>query len=127
LRTLLPGLCLGLCLALAGRALAQPLPPTLSKLHDDLRLTRDQEGDWTQYARAMDDGGQMLARRQAAERLLPQIPTPRRLALMEATMTQELADFHRQSEAIKTFYGRLTTDQQQTFDRDTLPQAGGNP
>lgn len=54
--------------------------------------------------------------------MLPQLPTPRRLALMDATMTDELADFHRQSAAIQAFYARLTPDQQRTFDRDTAPQ-----
>ena len=121
MRTLLTGFCLGF--ALAGAAMAQPASPQLSKLHDDLRLTQDQQGAWDQYTAAMNDGGQMQARRNAAEQLLPQIPTPRRLALMEATMSQELTDFRRQSQAIQAFYGSLTPDQQRTFDRDTLPQA----
>lgn len=104
----------------------QPASAMLSKLHDDLHLTADQESAWRLYVSSTDDGGQMQARRQAAEQMLPQIPTPRRLALMEATMTQELADFRRQSAAIETFYGRLTPDQQRTFDRDTLPPANAN-
>jgi hypothetical protein len=121
LRTLFIGLCLGL--ALAGAAAAQSASPQLSRLHDDLRLTPGQQGAWDQYMAATNDGGQMQARRLAAEELLPQIPTPRRLALMEATMSEELADFRRQSEGIKAFYGRLTPDQQRIFDRDTSPQA----
>jgi hypothetical protein len=124
LRTLLTGLGLGL--ALAGATAAQPASSLLSKLHDDLRLTPDEEGPWRQYLKSLDDGGQMQARRQAAERMLPEIPTPRRLALMDATMSQELADFRRQSEAIEAFYARLTPDQQRTFDRDTLPQASAS-
>lgn len=124
MRTLLTGLCLGM--ALSGTAMAQPASAMLSKLHDDLHLTPDQDGAWRQYVAGVDDGGQMQARRQAADVLLPQIPTPRRLALMEATLTQELADFRRQKEAIETFYARLTPDQQRTFDRDTLPQANAS-
>jgi hypothetical protein len=54
---------------------------------------------------------------------MPQIPTPRRLALMEATMADELADFRRERAAVEAFYNRLTPDQQRTFDRDTAPQA----
>jgi len=120
--------CLCLCLALpaaaAAAAGAQPASPALSKLHDDLRLTPDQEGAWRQYAVAMNDQGQMQARRRAAELMLPQLQTPRRLALMTATMTDELADFSRQGQAIDAFYGRLTPEQQRTFDRDTLPPQG---
>ena len=121
MRTLLVGL--GLCLALGGTAMAQPASNPLAKLHDDLRLRPDQAPAWTQYTRAMDDGGQMQARRQSAEQMLPQLATPRRLALMEATMSDELADFRRQGDAIRLFYARLTPDQQRTFDRDTAPQA----
>jgi hypothetical protein len=130
------GLCLGL--AVGGAAMAQgqsfqgqssqgQSPQTqasmLTKLHGDLRLTPDQDGAWRQYVGTINDGGQMQARRQSAEQMLPQLPTPRRLALMDATMTQELADFHRQTAAIQAFYARLTPDQQRTFDRDTAPQA----
>jgi periplasmic protein CpxP/Spy len=121
LRTVLMGLCLGLVLAAAASA-QQPASSNPTKLHDDLRLTSGQEGAWQQYLRALDDGGQMQARRQAAEQLMPQIPTPRRLALMDATMADELAAFRRQREAVEAFYNRLTPDQQRTFDRDTAPQ-----
>jgi LTXXQ motif family protein len=122
LRTLLTGLCLSL--VLAGGAMAQqPASSMLTKLHGDLHLTPDQEGAWGQYIAAMNDGGQMQARRESAEQMLPQLPTPRRLALMDATMTQELADFRRQTGAIGAFYGRLTPDQQRTFDRETAPPA----
>jgi periplasmic protein CpxP/Spy len=122
LRAFLTGLCLAL--ALPAAAMAQQTSPVLSKLHDELRLTPDQEGPWRQYAMALDDQGQMQARRKAAELLLPQLQTPRRLALMQATMADELGDFNRQSLAIDAFYGRLTPDQQRTFDRDTLPSQG---
>lgn len=122
MRTFLSSLVLGL--ALSGAAMAQP-PSMLSKLHDDLRLTPGQQAAWDQYVAAMGDSGQVQAQRQSAEMMLPQLQTPRRLALMEATMTQELADFHKQSQAIDAFYGVLTPDQQRTFDRDTLPAQGG--
>ncbi len=122
MRTFLMGLCLGLAIA-GGAAAQQQASSMLPKLHDDLRLRSDQESAWRQYVGAIDDGGQMQAKRQAAETLLPQIPTPRRLALMDATMTDELADFRRQRTAIEALYARLTPDQQRTFDRDTAPQA----
>jgi protein CpxP len=125
-RTLVFGLCLSLTLG-GCAAIAQTASPPLSKLHDDLRLTAAQNDAWRMYVKALDDGGQMQARRRSAEEMMPQLPTPRRLALMDATMTDELADFHRQSAAIQAFYGRLTPDQQATFDRDTAPQAADAP
>ena len=125
MRRLLIGLCASL--VLAGGALAQQPPqggPDPARLHDALHLTPDQEGAWRQYLAAMSDDGQMMAQRQSAERLLPQLQTPRRLALMEATLNQSVTAFHKQAEAINAFYARLTPDQQRAFDRETLPPQG---
>jgi len=124
MRTVIIGLCLAA--ALGGVAAAQDPSSMLSKLHDDLRLSADQEGAWRQYEAAMSQAGQAQARHQAAEQLMPQVPTPRRLALIDATMTQDLDDFHRQSQAVALFYGRLTPPQQRIFDTDTLPSGGGD-
>ncbi len=115
---------IGLAFALAGGAAAQDASSMLARLHDDLRLSADQEGAWSQYAQAMQAAGQAQARHQAAQALMPQEPTPRRLALVDAAMTEDLADFHRQSQAVMAFYDRLTPTQQRTFDRDTLPPEG---
>jgi hypothetical protein len=117
---------IGFCLAFAfaGMAAAQDASGMLARLHDDLRLSADQEGAWSQYAQAMTQAGQAQARHQAAQELMPQVPTPRRLALIDATMNQDLEDFHRQSQVITAFYARLTPTQQRTFDRDTLPPSG---
>jgi hypothetical protein len=110
-----------LCLALATSAAAQDVSARLTQLHDDLRLTADQEDAWRQYASVAARGVDAQSRHQAAQALLPQLPTPRRLALLDATMTQDLADFHRQSQAVMILYEHLTPDQQRTFDRETQP------
>jgi hypothetical protein len=123
LRAFLICLCLGL--TLPAVATAQQASPILSKLHDDLHLTADQDTAWRQYAKAVNDEGQMQARREAAQIMLPQLTTPRRLALMKSALTDELADFDRQSQAINVFYDRLTPAQQRTFDHDTLPTQNG--
>ncbi len=112
---------IGLALALGGVAMAQDASSMMSKLHDDLHLSADQEGAWRQYEAAMSQASQAQARHQAAQQLMPQVPTPRRLALIDATMTQDLEDFHRQSQAVAAFYERLTPPQQRVFDTDTLP------
>jgi hypothetical protein len=123
LRSVLIGLALSS--ALGGAALAQQGPPDPARLHDDLHLSADQDPAWRQYMAAMNDGGRMMSQRQGAETLMPQLQTPRRLALMQATLEQEVEAFRRQSIAINAFYGRLTPDQQRTFDRETLPPQGG--
>ena len=121
MRALISGLCLSL--ALAGAALAQDPSDTTARLHDDLRLTSEQEGAWRQYQTAVAAGAQMQARHASAERLMPQLPTPRRLALQDATMAQDLSDFRQMGVAVAAFYAKLTPDQQRAFDRDTLPSS----
>jgi hypothetical protein len=105
----------------------QPVTAELIRLHDDLRLTDAQEPDWRAYTMAVTPSADMQARHRATTELLPLVPTPRRIALLEATMAQDAADFKRQGAAVTVFYGRLTPAQQQVFDRDTLPSDGADP
>ncbi len=133
-------IALGFCLAAAGTAaFAQPPQRTdrrgggeqavsadLIRLHDDLRLTAGQEAAWHDYTVAIAPNPQTEARHQATSALLPMVPTPRRIALIEATMAQDDLDFRKQGAAVNAFYGQLTAEQQAVFDRDTLP-SGSDP
>ena len=113
-------------LALGFGASAQPPAPTarLIELHDALHLSPDQEPAWNDYTAAIAPSSEAIARHQATDQLLPLLPTPRRIALIDAALTRDLADFRRQGAAAKVFYDRLTPDQQMTFDRQTLPAGG---
>lgn len=110
-----------LLMAASARSADLPVSPELIRLHDDLHLTSGQESAWTDYLRAIAPDPQAQARHRATQELLPVVPTPRRIALIEATMTQDELDFRRQGEAVTAFYGKLTPEQQKVFDRDTLP------
>jgi hypothetical protein len=114
---------LGILLAAAGTAAAaeQAVNAELIRLHDDLHLTGGQEAAWRDYTRAIAPAPEAEARHRATTELLPAIPTPRRIALIEATMAQDAADFRRQGAAVTAFYATLTADQQRVFDRETLP------
>lgn len=101
----------------------QPVNAALIRLHDDLRLSSDQEGDWKEYTLAVAPNADVLARHRATSELLPLVPTPRRIALLEATMAQDSLDFKRQGAAVDAFYGKLSPEQQRVFDRDTQPSA----
>jgi hypothetical protein len=118
-------LVFGICVALslASAAAGQEVSARLSQLHDALHLIAEQEEAWRDYVAAVGPNAQMEARHHATEQLLPQLTTPRRIALIDATMAQDSADFHRQSETIEAFYARLSPDQQRTFDRQTLPRS----
>lgn len=113
----------GLALAAPGAALAQQQAVTsqLITLHDDLRLRPEQDAAWKAYTVAIAPSPQMEARHRSAAELLPLVPTPRRIALIEASMADDEADFRRQGQAVMAFYGQLSPDQQRTFDRETLP------
>lgn len=115
--------------AAAGQAPRElPVTAELLRLHDDLRLTDSQESDWKAYAMAVAPNPEAEARHRATSELLPLVPTPRRIALIEAMMNQDALDFKRQAAAVNAFYATLTPDQQKAFDRDTLPSdatAGG--
>ncbi|HEY8003798.1 MAG TPA: hypothetical protein VIE16_06185, partial [Phenylobacterium sp.] len=81
---------LGFCAALAsvgGAARAQQaVNADLIRLHDDLKLTDSQEAAWRDYTTAIAANPQAAARHRATTELLPTVPTPRRIALIEATM-----------------------------------------
>ena len=133
MRWIVLGFCLGVMTggaALAGQPPGeQPVTAELIRLHDDLRLSDGQEADWRAYTLAVAPSRDMIARHRATSELLPLVPTPRRIALIEATMAQDNLDFKRQSAAVNAFYGKLTPDQQKVFDRETLPSesdAGGD-
>jgi hypothetical protein len=121
-------LALSLALPLAAAAAAQPIDtsvtPQLTRLHEALRLTPSQEPAWTAYARAIAPNPDVDARHRATDQMLPSLPTPRRVALIEATMAADLADVRKQGGAVMSFYLQLTPSQRKTFDDQTLPSRG---
>jgi hypothetical protein len=119
----LRGFLIGLGLAVGLATGAQAQTAGLTALHDALRLTPTQETAWSAYKAAMPQPAQARARHHAAAMLFPTLPAPRRIDLVEAEMRQDLADLHREGDALKAFYATLTTDQQRIFDAQTLPSS----
>jgi hypothetical protein len=117
-------------MAAVSAAHAQQAPRGLGDLHDALHLAPAQEAAFRAYAAAVTPSREALARQQATEQMLPQLPTPRRLALIQAAMEKDADDFKREGAAVNAFYAQLSPDQQRIFDRETLPSAsppGGPP
>ncbi|HEV2533258.1 Spy/CpxP family protein refolding chaperone [Phenylobacterium sp.] len=121
MRTLVLGCCLALW-APGALAAEQAVSADLLRLHDDLHLSEAQEAGWRNYTLAIAPDPQVEARHRAAAELLPAVPTPRRIALMQATMDTDAVDFRRHAAAVIAFYGQLTPSQQRTFDLETAPQ-----
>jgi len=136
MRKLLTGVCLAF--ALAGSAVAQQSGGQQSggqqnggqfmQLHDALNLSSFQEPAWQAYTTAMTPDPQTDARHRATDQMLPSLPTPRRLALIQAAMAQDAIELKRQGAAMLAFYSQLSPAQQRVFDAQTLPPSGNrNP
>lgn len=96
-----------------------------AQLKSELKLTPAQEPAWNAF----------LARTQPQARTAPQAPredwskltTPQRLDKMQAMKTERDARLVQRTEAIKSFYAALDTDQKKVFDdkyRVGFPRAG---
>src|SRR5437763_16934105 len=117
MRWMVVGFCAGLALAAPAAQAQEAVSAQLIKLHDDLGLSQSQETAWRAYATAIAPSAQADARHRATGDRLPLIPTPRRIALIEANMADDAADFRRQADAVLAFYDQLTPNQQRAFDR----------
>ena len=118
-------LSLGLLMLPNAALAAEPaVSAQLARLHQDLRLTPSQESAWDAYTKAIAPNPAVDARHRATDELLPSLPTPRRIALIAATMAADEADFRKQGAAVSAFYEGLTAQQQKTFDAETLPARG---
>jgi hypothetical protein len=120
-RVLFSAFCLWLVIATS--ASAQDGQAQLARLKQALHLSAQQTDAWNAYQTAMAPDPQAQARDAAAQRMLPQLTTPRRVALIQAVMQDRLSEFRRRSAGVVTFYEQLTPDQQHTFDEQTSPAA----
>ncbi len=109
--------------ALAGGARAQT--SRLSSLHDALHLTAAQEDGWRAYVAAISPDPSAEARHREMQRMMPTLPTPRRVDLVNAEVDADAAMVHRQGAAVKAFYASLSPPQQDAFDHQTAQAQGG--
>jgi hypothetical protein len=105
--------------AVAAAARAQG--PDLQRLHDDLRLTPNQEGAWHAFAQASTPDPNQVARDRRAQQMMPQLTSPQRVQLSIDVMEADLQTLRERGQALKAFYATLSPGQRVTFDRDTLP------
>jgi hypothetical protein len=122
-----------LAAALSLLSLALFAPPAfaqsgeLAALHDALNLTPAQELAWRTYRAAVAPDPETAARRKAAAALLPTVPTPRRIALIDAQMQADLDAVRRQGQAVEAFYDALDPVQKRVFDAQTAPTPNEPP
>ena len=109
-------------LSLGSAAWAQG--PDLSRLHDALHLTPDQEPAWRAFASASMPSAQDEARERSAQTMMATLRAPQRVDLATANLEADLDALKSRGAALKDFYGRLSPAQQLIFDRETLPRSG---
>jgi len=119
MRSLFSACCLWL--VITASATAQVEQADQARLKQALHLNAQQMIAWQMYQSVTAPDPQEQAREAAAQRLLPQLATPRRISLIEAVMEDRLADFHRRATGNAAFYGQLGVDQQRIFDQITSP------
>jgi Spy/CpxP family protein refolding chaperone len=125
--------------ALSGLALAQNATPSMGKAHaghmekmrehkaerhtqhlselqSKLNLQPSQEAAWNTFTQAMQPHGQMVRPDRAA---MEKMTTPERLDRMQAMKVERDAHMQKRLEATKAFYGSLTTEQKQVFDKES--------
>jgi len=119
-----------LCLSLTSAvALAQPQqqqndPMGMNRLHSDLRLSPSQEDAWRNFQQAYAMDPQEMQRQQSMAANMARMTAPQRVDMALDMQKAELAAQQRRGEALKAFYGTLSPQQRQLFDRETLPPQG---
>ncbi len=109
------------------RQAAPPAQAQIQHLREALRLRPDQQDAWRAYQSAIAPDPQQAAAARQAGLLMPNLPTPRRLALIRAQMQASLTAFDRVAQAVDAFYAGLSPDQQRIFDEQTAQQGQGQP
>lgn len=104
---------------------ADPAGPLyMQRLHSDLALNSSQEQDWKLFEQAYQVNPQDVARERDAAAKMSDLTGPQRVDLAISLSEQDLSDLRHRADVLKTFYASLSRQQQNTFDRDTLPPSG---
>ncbi len=94
----------------------------LAALKGKLKLAPEQEAAWNAFAAASQSGmHRMGGDRVALRGELENLDTPQRLDRMLAMSEARRAEMAERAEAVKTFYAKLTPQQQKVFDAEAMP------
>ena len=85
-------------------------------LRAKLKITASQEGAWTAYTTAMKPPAHMANNRDAMRAEMQKLTTPERIEKMKAMRTLRDAEMDKRSEAVKSLYTALTSEQKAVYD-----------
>ncbi|MDR2853557.1 MAG: Spy/CpxP family protein refolding chaperone [Burkholderiaceae bacterium] len=86
----------------------------MDALKAKLNLSANQQGDWNTFAQACKPPAPPAERPEPSAFM--EMTTPQRLDVMQKRMAERNDAFTRYADAVRTFYGKLTPEQQKTFD-----------
>ena len=87
-----------------------------AELKAKLKITASQEGAWTAYTTAMKPPANMAQNHDAMRGEMQKLTTPERIEKMKAMRATRDAEMDKRSEAVKTLYAALTSEQKAVYD-----------
>lgn len=87
-----------------------------AELKAKLKITASQEGAWTAYTTAMKPPANMAQNHDAMRAEMQKLTTPERIEKMKAMRATRDAEMDKRSEAVKTLYAALTSEQKAVYD-----------
>lgn len=95
----------------------------LAELKAKLNLQAAQEPAWNTFTQSMQHPARMARPERAS---LEKMTTPERLDMMQTIKAQRDAHMQQRTEATKTFYAGLSSEQKQVFDQETARMIKGS-
>jgi protein CpxP len=96
---------------------AEGMEKRLEALHKDLKLNASQEAAWTEWSGKMKAARPAWKERHKEFESWANLPVPERMEKMLALAKERVSHLEERLAATKTFYGTLTPEQRQVFDK----------
>lgn len=108
-----------------GKRFEQRMEKRQQALHDDLKLTAEQEKGWKTYSDAVKAA--MPKRGDFDRNAMAKLTAPERADKMLARGQERLEGMRKATEAMKVFYATLTPEQKKVFDQKSFHGLHGKP
>jgi len=102
---------------MSGKSPADYMSGRLEKLHGELKLNTDQEAAWKNWTSAMQEKVAKMRDNRPDREAMAKLPAPERMASMLERHKARQQEMESGLASLREFYGKLTPEQQQVFDR----------
>lgn len=101
---------------MSGKAPAEYMEKRLGRLHEQLRLTPEQEPAWQAWTGTMKEKMTQMQERRPDFEAMGKLPAPERMAQMLERHKEHQKQMESGLASLRDFYGKLTPEQQKVFD-----------